>query len=117
MPRLRKTAPKPLTLDDVEIEIRVEVDLTPVEGNAMASGDAAADRAVEKAIRARLARGETHAWCTILVTARYGTLEGYDSLGAVSVTDESDLEETIASHEMRETALAALESSRQLRIV
>ncbi len=90
-------------------EVEVTQSDIPVEGNAMASGDSEFDSKVEEDIKKELDNGNTYAWCDILVKAKLNGLEGSDSLGAVSVKNEEELENLIAEHDMRNNALAELE--------
>lgn len=62
----------------------------PVRGNAMASGDDAADREYEDEIIRRLDAGDVWAWCTVKVTARFGAFEGVSYLGCCNYRDEED---------------------------
>lgn len=93
---------------DVKYEITIKPCDIPLEGNVMASGDDDVDRAAEQSVRESLERGDVHAWCDVLVTARLGPFKGWESLGAVSVWDESDLDEIIESHGMKAEALEHL---------
>jgi hypothetical protein len=67
-----------LTEADVEFTVRVEQDDTPVRGNAMASGDDAADRECEDEILSRLEAGNVEAWCVLTVEDPVAYARGYD---------------------------------------
>lgn len=104
-----------LTAADVTFEIRIEQDDIPVRGNAMASGDDAADRECEDAILAQLDAGNVEAWCSITVVAKWRGHEGSDHLGCCchlpgegqpSLAEQ--VEQTIEWHGMRQQALVAL---------
>lgn len=73
-----------------EYWIEIEPEETPVEGNAMASGDDEADRAYEQEILERFDAGDTWAWCTVIVHARLGDAIGTAALGCCSYADEDD---------------------------
>jgi hypothetical protein len=76
-----------------EITISCEPEDVPVEGNALASGDAAEDRAAERWVRRQLARGNQWAWCTVIVRAEYAGLMGRDVLGCCSYKSERDFKQ------------------------
>lgn len=81
--------------DAATIELTVAADDAPVRGNALASGDAALDRATEDEIIARLDAGDVWAWARVTVTATVtlpdgSTLTGSDTLGACSYASEDD---------------------------
>lgn len=114
-----------LTAKDVTFKVTVEQDEMPFRGNAMASGDDKADRALEHEIADALDRGQVEAWCIIVVKAIWSpdgegmTLEGVDTLGGccflepIEVNGETwsidrQVEEHVSSHGMREEALRAL---------
>lgn len=112
--RTRKLAAK-----DVVFTVAIEQDDMPVRGNAMASGDDAADREVEDAILASLERGDIEAWCTIVVKAHWQGFSGIDTLGGSSFLGPIEVEgemwsverqvnESITAHDMRGQALADL---------
>ena len=103
---------KQLTEEDVIFTLECLEEHTPVRGNAMASGDNEADRACENEILERLDRGDIWAWCTVKVTARYGSLVGVDYLGCCSYRDERDFREPSGGYfdDMRREALRDLQS-------
>jgi len=79
---------------DVTVTVECQPEDLPVRGNAMASGDDAADRATEDAILADLDAGNQWAWCSVCVrvawTAPSGrTYHASSHLGACSYTDEA----------------------------
>jgi hypothetical protein len=78
----------------IAYEFRAEEEDISVRGNAMASGDDAADKAVEDEILARLDRGDIFAWFCAHVIARVEidgvTYEGHDYLGGCSYANEAD---------------------------
>lgn len=74
----------------ITFTLKIEPDLIPVRGNAMASGDDAADRACEDEIIARLNRGDVWAWCVVTVSAHLDDFTGIAILGGCSYQDEAD---------------------------
>lgn len=76
----------------VAYEIEITEEHIPVRGNAMASGDDAADRELEDEILARLDRGDLWAWCSVRVKAIApdGSIGCSSWLGGCSYKDEAD---------------------------
>jgi hypothetical protein len=76
------------------VEVSASLDDTDVRGNAMASGDAVADRACEDEIIARVNDGDIWAWASVRVSVRYihdGVFYTEDDyLGCCSYADERD---------------------------
>lgn len=99
---------------DVEytIDCLPETDL-PIEGNAMASGDDAADKAAEDEIREQLESGNEWAWCTVRVTAKWKNWTGVDFLGGCSYTGEADFKTGGYYEDMKKQALESLKASVQ----
>jgi len=101
-----------LTADEVEFTLDVEPECdSTVEGNAMCSGDDAADKKYEQELLARLERGDTSAWCVLIVKAKWNGHEGVDTLGCVTLkedADEEDAREMADMHGMEANALAYL---------
>jgi hypothetical protein len=105
-----------LKLKDVAFVVEVEPEQhAPVRGNAIASGDDAADRELEDQIIAALDSGIDEAWCTIMVKATWDGHEGFDSLGCCSFLPgthepvKKQVEQCVDDHQMREQALADLQ--------
>jgi|SRR6185312_340027 len=73
-----------------EFTIEAEPEEIEVRGNAMASGDAAADKAVEDEILRRLDQGDVWAWASVTVRCTLEGFEGRDHLGCCSYKDEAD---------------------------
>lgn len=96
-----------LTIDlaDVEYVVEVEPCDMQLEGNLMVSGDDETDRAAEESVREQLRNGNDCAWCDVVVYARVGGHEGFDSLGACSTESRDALDKLIKDHEMHENAL------------
>lgn len=96
-----------LTLDLADVEYVVEVKQCDIslEGNLMVSGDDEADRAAEELVREQLRNGNDCAWCDVVVYARVGGHEGFDSLGCCSAPNRETLDQLIKDHEMHENAL------------
>jgi hypothetical protein len=75
---------KKLTAAEVTFTVVAEQEDIPVRGNAMSSDDPEADRHCEDEIIAELNRGNTWAWCCVVVTATWGNWSASDTLGACS---------------------------------
>jgi hypothetical protein len=60
----------------------------PVRGNAVVSGDDAADKEIEDGIIARLESGDEWAWCYAALEATCGDYRAHDGLGCCCYTDE-----------------------------
>lgn len=104
-----------LRMDEVKFSVEVEFDDIPVRGNALASGDDAADKECEDEILARLERDDVWAWCWVEVTAHWGDHEGKDSLGGISVRNEAEFNEVFLPN-MKANALEFLnEALREYR--
>jgi len=99
---------KKLTASEVTFSIVAEAEYIPVRGNAMASGDDAADYEAECEIQGQLARGNMWAWCCVVVTATWGDWSASDTLGACSYADEADFKKGGYYEDMCDNALAAL---------
>lgn len=78
----------------VEVFFDAEPEDLPVRGNAMASGDAVFDKAVEDEILDRLERGDIWAWFTghvVVTTSVDGVaFTGHDYIGGCSYADRDD---------------------------
>ncbi len=75
---------------DPEITVHATRDDIPVRGNAMASGDDAADRACEDRILARLDGGDIWAWASVEIRAEFRGLSASTYLGTCSYASEDD---------------------------
>lgn len=76
---------------EVDFEIEVHQDDTPVRGNALASGDEDEDRACEDEILRRLDQGDVWAWACVRVIATCEGFRGESSwLGGCSYRSERD---------------------------
>lgn len=98
-------------LKESEVEFTLEClpEETPIEGNALVSGDDEQDRAHEQWVRDQLESGNEWAWCTVKVTARFNGFEGSDYLGCCSYLSERDFCEVDGYYpQMREEALSRL---------
>ncbi len=74
-----------------DFKIRMEPEDTPVEGNALASGDDEEDRKAEETILEQLNNGNDWAWCRVQVVAAFAGLEGESTwLGCCSYQSEED---------------------------
>lgn len=76
--------------DEVTYSIECLPEHTGVRGNAMASGDDAADKEDENRIIADLESGNEWAWCCVKVTATWNGFTGKDYLGCCSYASEDD---------------------------
>lgn len=82
---------KQLTAADIDIELTSSPEETPILGNAIASGNEAADCEVEEGIRHALEEGNEWAWCSVRVKGTYkGILEAEDHLGCCSYGNEEE---------------------------
>jgi hypothetical protein len=117
---MHKTKRRKLTEADVTFTVEVEQDELEIRGNAMASGDDAADRELEDQIISQLDSGNMAAWCTVTVVARWtdpagDTFEGTDNIGACSFLDglhepvAAQVEGCVDDHGMRQNALVDLQ--------
>jgi hypothetical protein len=98
-----------LTEAEVTFSVTLEPEYIPIEGNAMASGDPAADQEVYDWIRAELARGNEWAWCSVKVTAEWNGYQAADYLGCCSYESEADFRAPGGYFDdMRKNALDAL---------
>lgn len=101
---------KQLKLDDVEWTLEVEMDDTPVRGNAQASGDKDYDRDVENRILERLGVGDVWAWAHVRVVGRYQDFTADDGLGCCSYESEKDfVKHSCYYDDMRQEVLAQLQ--------
>ena len=72
------------------IDFEAMPDETPVEGNALASGDDATDQACYAEINARLESGDQYAWFVAKVRAQYEGMFGTACLGGCSYASRAD---------------------------
>jgi hypothetical protein len=103
-----------LTQSDVVFSVHISEEDIPVRGNAMASGDDAADKEDEDNIIARLNAGDLWAWCCVEVRATYNRHSSDtkhsagDILGCCSYSDESDFRSCMYFEDMCKAALDRL---------
>jgi hypothetical protein len=110
--KIRKLKPEEV---EFTLDVEPECDM-PVKGNAMCSGDDEADKEYEQELLARLERGDTAAWCVLIVRAKWKSLEGVAALGGVTLLEDADEEkawEMANWHGMKGEALASLNSDLQ----
>jgi hypothetical protein len=76
----------------VTYTLRIEPEYIPLEGNVLASGNDAEDKAAENDVRTQLRAGNEWAWCCVTVEAHYPDFPfvGRDTLGACSYASEAD---------------------------
>lgn len=98
-----------LTLEDVEFELCVEPEDTDFR-NLFATDEPELDREYEEWIADELDNGNQWAWCRVIVFARFGGLEGWDSLGGCSYKSQRDFEQRGYYEDMRLAALDHLQS-------
>jgi hypothetical protein len=79
-----------LTADEVEFGLMADMDEVPVRGNAIATGDDAADREYENEIITRLKWGDAWAWAQVTVIAKWNGFAGRATLGGCSHRDEKE---------------------------
>jgi hypothetical protein len=79
-----------LKADEVTFTIHVSQDDIPVRGNALASGDDAADKEAEDEILTRLDAGDVWAWACVEVRATWEEWHASDYLGGCCYADEND---------------------------
>lgn len=80
----KKLQIRPLRASEVTFSVEVEPEEIPYKGNCSAI-DPKTDRESEEWIRKRLANEQVEAWCTLVVKATWEGIEGWDSLGCVSI--------------------------------
>lgn len=77
------------TEDGITIELAISEEDIPVRGS-FASGDDAADKALEDDIIRRADAGDVWAWCCVRVRASLDGFQGEDYLGGCSYRDAND---------------------------
>lgn len=102
-----------LSANEVTFTISVEQDDIPVRGNAMASGDDAADRACEDEILRRLDQGDVWAWGFVRVTAKWDVFEASETLGGCCYANEQDFRDGGYFEDLQKEALASLNAQLQ----
>jgi len=98
---------------ELQYDLELWPELTPVRGNAMCSGDDEVDREYEDKILDALERGNEWAWCTVRVTCQvpgYGVV-GDDWLGCCSYNSLEDFEECAYHEDMKTQARHALQTA------
>jgi hypothetical protein len=103
--------------DTIKIRLDVEEERTPVRGNALASEDAAADKACEDEILRRLNAGDQAAWFCAIVTATYGGFTGKDVLGGCSCASIDDFKADAYYDDMKGRAIENLKSNMQAAVL
>lgn len=78
------------SIDQIEFELIAEYETTPIEGNALASGDDETDRKQEQMIKRQLRNGNVWAWASVELKGKYKGLEVSDYLGCCSYKSEKD---------------------------
>jgi hypothetical protein len=78
------------TVGPVTYRLYISPEDTPVQGNALASGDDALDKEMEDEILKRLDSDDTWAWAFVTVEACIGEFAEADSLGCCCYRDTAD---------------------------
>ncbi len=100
---------KKLEKGEVEFKLEIEEEDMPVQGNFMATDEPEKDKEAEDEVLARLAQGDTWAWCYVVITACWGNWKGSASLGGCSYEGEKDFRESGGYYEtLCDEALAML---------
>jgi hypothetical protein len=94
------------TIDQIEFELIVHEESTPIKGNALASGDDATDKKQERMIERQLANGNSWAWCCVQMKGTYKGLEASDYLGCCSYKSQKDFERDGYYQDMKTTVFA-----------
>lgn len=105
--KIRKARLRPVRLDECTETVTVEIDPTPIRGNAIASDDDKADRELEDQLIARLNDGDDWAWFEVVVELRWGAFMGGAALCGCSYASREDFEANLLP-ELRVEALADL---------
>ena len=100
---------------EVSFEVYTRPDDLEIEGNVMASGDAAADRDAEQDVRARLEAGDETAWCGVCVKATWSCAEGVEYIGTAalwgcSLSPDYTAEIVAKEHDLNSEALSDLQA-------
>jgi len=96
--------------EEVTFSISVEMDDTPVRGNALASGDSYVDRQEEDLILKQLNNGNIWAWACVKVTATWKGYSEYDILGGCSYESEEEFKADCYYEDMKDRALEELQN-------
>lgn len=97
-----------LRMDEVEFSLLVHPEHTPIEGNALASGDEETDQEAEREIARQLAAGNEWAWCMVEVKAEWRGFTASDYLGCCSYKNEAEFKAVGYYEDMRNQALEYL---------
>lgn len=82
------------TIEEVTFSLQVKGENEPVRGNAMTSGNKAADKQVEDDILTRIDAGDVWAWALVKVIAEWRGVETFCYCGCCSYEDEKDFMES-----------------------
>ena len=93
---------------EATIEILVEPESIPVEGNAIASGDDDYDRRTEERIQERLDSGDVWAWASVTVKGTWRGLTAKDHLGCCNYRNEKDFRRDVYYDDMRDAVISDL---------
>lgn len=101
-----------LTLEEVEFTVTTEPELEGPEGHFSCS-DEEVDREMMDEINERIRKGDSIAWCTLVVTAKWKDFVVTNTLGACSFADVKDLEGEVEAYGMKQEALDSLQGNIQ----
>src|SRR4029077_7723666 len=105
MTTVRINLPK---MSQCHFSISADYDDNPIRGNAMASGDDAADKKLEDYLINEVNNGNVWAWASVKVECHYKGLTGTDYLGCCSYKDEDDFKKDGYYKDMKNAAYADL---------
>ena len=104
----KRKRPRKLTLSECQVTLNADYDNCVVRGNAMASGDDAADKECEDEILSRLERGDLWAWACVEVIVQWQDFKGRAVLGCCSYESEAAFREDAYFTDMQTEALEDL---------
>jgi hypothetical protein len=99
---------RPLTKSEVRFDVKFYTEDTPLEGNVMATEDAAADKKAEENVRHQLRLGNMYAWCSVVVSAKWSGFCGQVSVGCCSYKNEKAAHRGVDEDGMKDNALTVL---------
>lgn len=95
------TPPERPAFDAVRFEILLHVSTTTIDSNTGVDGTTEEVGAYEQGIKDRLARGDTWAWCFIVVVARYGNYTGIATMNEGIYHDREEFERSEEYDQLR----------------
>lgn len=97
-----------LDKDSEGVEIRMSIEFDDISNLNFDSGEPDEDDKLASEIQARLARGDTWAWCIVTVSASWGGWTGRAVFGGCSYEDEEDFRQNGDYDSMVEEAVEEL---------